>query len=47
MVLLKVSDFDLATRMVKINMVQQGDMKEKRLTLDFAQAVKNYIVACD
>ena len=28
-------------------MVKQGEMKEKRLTLECVQAVKNYIVACE
>ena len=47
MVRLKVSDFDLDNRAVNVMMVKQGEMKEKRLTLECVQAVKNYIVACE
>lgn len=47
MVRLKVGDFDLENRTVQVMMVKQGEMKEKRLTLECVQAVKNYIVACE
>lgn len=47
MVRLKVSDFDLENRMVQVMMVKQGEMKEKRLTLECVQAVRNYIAACE
>lgn len=47
MVRLKVSDFDLENRTVQVMMVKQGDMKEKRLTLECVQAVKDYIKACE
>lgn len=47
MVRLKVSDFDLANRTVWVMMTKQGEMKEKRLTLECVQAVKKYIQACE
>lgn len=47
MVRLKVSDFDLENRTVQVMMVKQGEMKEKRLTLECVQAIKNYIVSCE
>jgi integrase/recombinase XerC len=43
MVRLKVSDFDLENRTVNVMMKKQGEMKEKRLTLECVQAVKKYI----
>lgn len=46
MVRLKVDDFDLENRMVRVMIVKQGEMKEKRLTLECVQAIKNYITAC-
>lgn len=46
MVRLKVGDFDLENRIVQVVMVKQGEMKEKRLTLECVQAVRNYIAAC-
>ena len=47
MVRLKVSDFNLENRTVQVMMVKQGDMKEKRLTLECVQAIQNYLVACE
>ena len=47
MVRLKVSDFDLENRTVQVMMVKQGEMKEKRLTLECVQAIQKYIVACE
>lgn len=47
MVRLKVNDFDLANRTVQVMMVKQGEMKEKRLTLECVQAIQNYVVACE
>lgn len=47
MVRLKVSDFDLDNRTVWVMMTKQGDMKEKRLTLECIQAVKKYIQVCE
>lgn len=47
MVRLKVSDFDLENRTVQVMMVKQGEMKEKRLTLECVQAIRNYMVACE
>lgn len=46
MVRLKVSDFDLENRTVQVMMVKQGEMKEKRLTLECVQAIQNYLVVC-
>lgn len=43
MVRLKVSDFDLDNKTVWVMLKKQGDMKEKRLTLDCVLAVKKYI----
>lgn len=42
MVRLKVSDFDFDNRSVHVMMIKQGEMKEKRLTLECVQAVKKY-----
>lgn len=47
MVRLKVSDFDLENRTVQVMMVKQGDMKEKRLTLECVQAIRKYITMCE
>lgn len=47
MVRLKVNDFDLANRTVQVMMVKQGEMKEKRLTLECVQAIQNYVAACE
>ena len=47
MVRLKVSDFDLENRTVQVMLVKQGEMKEKRLTLECVQAIKKYIVSCE
>lgn len=47
MVRLKVSDFDLENRTVQVMMVKQGEMKEKRLTLECVQAIQKYIVSCE
>lgn len=47
MVRLKVSDFDLENNTVQVMMVKQGEMKEKRLTLECVQAIQNCIVACE
>lgn len=47
MVRLKVSDFDLENRTVQVMMIKQGEMKEKRLTLECVQAIKNYITVCE
>lgn len=46
MVRLKVSDFDLTNRSVWVMLKKQGDMKEKRLTLECVQAVRKYIAMC-
>lgn len=43
MVRLKVSDFDLENRTVLVMLKKQGDMKEKRLTLECVKAVQKYI----
>lgn len=43
MVRLKISDFDLDNKTVWVMLKKQGDMKEKRLTLDCVLAVKKYI----
>jgi len=43
MVRLKVSDFDLDNRTVLVMLKKQGDMKEKRLTLECVKAVQKYI----
>lgn len=47
MVRLRVNDFDLENRSVHVMMVKQGEMKEKRLTLECVQAVKKYIQTCE
>lgn len=47
MVRLKVSDFDLENRTVQVMMVKQGEMKEKRLTLECVQAIRKYITECE
>lgn len=47
MVRLKVRDFDLENRSVHVMMIKQGEMKEKRLTLECIQAVKKYIQTCE
>lgn len=47
MVRLKVSDFDLENRTVYVMIVKQGEMKEKRLTLECVQSVKKYIQSCE
>ncbi|HWJ77121.1 MAG TPA: tyrosine-type recombinase/integrase, partial [Niallia sp.] len=47
MVRLKISDFDLENRTVWVMMTKQGEMKEKRLTLECVQAVKKYISECE
>ena len=47
MVRLKVNDFDLANRTVQVMMVKQGEMKEKRLTLECVQAIQNYVAVCE
>lgn len=44
MVRMKVSDFDLANRTVWVMMKKQGDMKEKKLTLECAKAIDKYII---
>lgn len=46
MVRLKVGDFDLENRTVQVMIIKQGEMKEKRLTLECVQAIRNYIEAC-
>lgn len=46
MVRLKVGDFDLENRTVQVMMIKQGEMKEKRLTLECVRAIRNYIKAC-
>lgn len=43
MVRLKVSDFDVDNKTVWVMLKKQGEMKEKRLTLDCVLAVKKYI----
>ncbi|UYB49955.1 site-specific integrase (plasmid) [Lysinibacillus capsici] len=43
MVRLKVSDFNLENKTVWVMLKKQGEMKEKRLTLDCVLAVKKYI----
>lgn len=43
MVRLKVSDFDLENRTVLVMLKKQGEMKEKRLTLECVKAVQKYI----
>ena len=47
MVRLKVSDFDLENRTVWVLMKKQGEMKEKRLTLECVQAIKKYWKVCN
>lgn len=47
MVRLKISDFDLENRTVWVMLTKQGEMKEKRLTLECVQAVKKYISECE
>lgn len=47
MVRLKISDFDLDNRTVRVMMTKQEEMKEKRLTLECIQAVKKYIQTCE
>jgi integrase/recombinase XerC len=47
MVRLKVSDFDLDNHTVWVMITKQGEMKEKRLTLECVQAVKKYIQVCE
>lgn len=46
MVRLKMSDFDLENRSVWVMMKKQGEMKEKRLTLECVQSVKKYMQVC-
>lgn len=46
MVRLKISDFDLPNRSIWVMLKKQGEMKEKRLTLECIQAVKKYIAIC-
>lgn len=46
MVRLKISDFDLPNRSVWVMLKKQGEMKEKRLTLECIQAVEKYIAVC-
>ncbi|SOC21750.1 integrase/recombinase XerC [Ureibacillus xyleni] len=46
MVRLKISDFDLPNRSVWVMLKKQGDMKEKRLTLECIQAIQKYITVC-
>ncbi len=46
MVRLKVSDFDLENRTVWVMLKKQGEMKEKRLTMECANAIKKYIQVC-
>lgn len=43
MVRIKVSDFDFENRSVWVLLKKQGDMKEKRLTLECMNAVQKYI----
>lgn len=43
MVRLKVSDFDLENRTVLVMLKKQGEMKEKRLTLECVKAVEKYL----
>lgn len=43
MVRLKVSDFDLEQRTVWVMLKKQGEMKEKRLTLECVKAIEKYI----
>ena len=47
MVRLKMSDFDLENRSVWVMMKKQGEMKEKRLTLECVQSVSKYIQTCE
>ena len=47
MVRLKMSDFDLENRSVWVMMKKQGEMKEKRLTLECIQSVSKYIQTCE
>lgn len=47
MVRLKVSDFDLEHRTVLVMLKKQGEMKEKRLTLECVKAVEKYIKTCE
>ena len=46
MVRLKVSDFDLENRTVWVMLKKQGEMKEKRLTIECVNAIKKYIQVC-
>ena len=47
MVRLKMSDFDLENRSVWVMMKKQGEMKEKRLTLECVQSISKYIQTCE
>ncbi|WP_111441038.1 site-specific integrase [Psychrobacillus insolitus] len=47
MVRLKMSDFDLENRSVWVMMKKQGEMKEKRLTLECVQSMSKYIQTCE
>lgn len=47
MVRLKVSDFNFEHRTVWVMLKKQGEMKEKRLTLECVNAVKKYIAVCN
>ncbi|MER2007037.1 MAG: site-specific integrase [Psychrobacillus sp.] len=44
MVRLKVSDFELGNRSVHVQLIKQGEMATKRLTLETVEAVMKYIV---
>ena len=46
MVRLKVCDFDLENRTVWVILKKQGDMKEKRLTIECVNAIRKYIQVC-
>ncbi|MCT6920000.1 MAG: site-specific integrase, partial [Bifidobacteriales bacterium] len=46
MVRLKVSDFDLQNRSVWVMLKKQGEMKEKRLTIECVNAIKKYLLVC-
>lgn len=46
MVRLKVSDFDLENRTVWVMLKKQGEMKEKRLTIECVNAIKKYLQVC-
>lgn len=43
MVRLKISDFDLENRTVWVMLKKQGEMKQKRLTLECVNAIKKYM----